>query len=149
MSFFLFQNYLQEKPDLLSRFMEATNNKPENYSDKYLRDIVLNFMAAGRDTSAITLSWFFHSLCQNPDVEKKIFEEINGVIKVENDCMFVEESISMFCERLTHTVLGKMQYLHATLTETLRLYPAVPLVSHFMSIFIQAIFLHFLFIFNG
>ena len=98
----------------------------------------MNFVIAGRDTSAITLSWFFHSLCQSPDVEKKIFEEINDVIKVENDCMSVEESISMFCERLTHTVLGKMQYLHAALSETLRLYPSIPVVSQFICILFQA-----------
>ena len=36
--------------------MAATEENPEKYSDKYLQDIVMNFMIAGRDTSAITLS---------------------------------------------------------------------------------------------
>ena len=112
--------------------MAATEENPEKNSDKYLRDIVMNFMIAGRDTSAITLSWFFHSLCQSPDVEKKIFEEINDVIKVENDCMSVEESISMFCESLMHTVLD-----NAALSETLCLYPSIPVVSQFICILFQ------------
>jgi cytochrome P450 len=112
------------KPDLLSRFMAVTEKNPENYSDKYLRDIVINFMLAGRDTVAITLSWFFHLLCQNPDVEKKILQEIHDVVKAnKNEGLSVEESISMFSESLTHAVVDKMQYLHAALTETLRLYP--------------------------
>jgi len=116
-----------EKPDLLSRFMAATEKNPEKYSDKYLRDIVMNFIIAGRDTSAITLSWFFHLLCQNPEVEKRLLQEIKDVVKADNDCVLVEESISVFAESLTHTVLDKMQYLHAALTETLRLYPPIPL----------------------
>ena len=131
--------------------MEATENKPESYSDKYLRDIVLNFMIAGRDTSAITLSWFFHLLCQNPDVEEKLLQEIKNVVKAKNNMcsrnqergqgqeqyVSVEEGISMFTDSLTHTVLDKMHYLHAALTETLRLYPPFPVVSLFMCIFLQ------------
>ena len=50
--------------------MAAIEENPEKYFDKYLQDIVMNFMIAGRDTSAITLSWFFHSLSQIPGVEK-------------------------------------------------------------------------------
>ena len=117
--------------------MEATENKQESYSDKYLRDIVLNFMIVGRDTSAITLSWFFHLLCQNPDVEEKLLQEIKNVVKAKNECVSVEEGISMFADSLTHTVLDKMHYLHAALTETLRLYPPFPVVSLFMCIFLQ------------
>jgi cytochrome P450 len=116
------------KPDLLSRFMAVIEKNPDNYSDKYLRDIFINFMIAGRDTNAITLSWFFHLLCQNPDVEKRILQEIHDVVKAnKNECVSLEESISMFSESLTHTILDKMHYLHAALTETLRLYPAIPM----------------------
>jgi len=133
------QKYLQVKPDLLSRFMAVIEKNPDNYSDKYLRDIFINFMIAGRDSSAITLSWFFHLLCQNPDVEKTILQEIHDVVKAnKNESVSLEESISMFSESLTHTILDKMHYLHAALTETLRLYPAIPMVCHFMCIFLQA-----------
>lgn len=120
---FVQNNY--EKPDLLSRFISSTDKIPENDSDRYLRDIVLNFIIAGRDTIAVTLCWFFHSLCKSPDIEKRILQEVHDLIKV-NECVSMEESLTMFSESLTHTVLDKMHYLHAALSETLRLYPAVP-----------------------
>jgi len=125
------------KPDILSRFIALTEKQPENYSDKYLRDIILNFLIAGRDTTALTLCWFFHLLCKHPDVEKKLRQESHDLVLKENECLTIEESISMFSQSLTHTVLDKMHYLHAALSETLRLYPVVPLVRH-CPIFFQA-----------
>mgnify|MGYP000036765277 CR=1 FL=1 len=35
-------------------------------TDKFLRDLIINFMIAGRDTTACMLSWFFYELSQNP-----------------------------------------------------------------------------------
>ena len=122
----------------MSRFMEITDQNQGSYSvnDMFLRDIVVNFMIAGRDTSATTLSWFFHFLCKNPDVEGKLLQEIHDLVK-ENECVSIEESITMFSQSLTHTVLDKMHYLHAALSEALRLYPPVPVVRH-LCIFLQS-----------
>lgn len=114
------------KPDLLSRFMEVTDSSQGDYSvnDKYLRDIIINFMIAGRDTTATTLSWFFHMLSKSPGVEKMILQEIRELVK-EKECVPMEETVTRFCESLTHTVLDKMHYLHAALSEALRLYPPI------------------------
>eukprot|EP01018_Ginkgo_biloba_P016142 Gb_31692 [translate_table: standard] len=114
------------KSDILSRFIALSEKEPENFSDKYLRDVILNFMIAGRDTTAITLSWFFYLLCKHPHVEEKILLEIRNII-VENECVSLPESIIAFAKSLTHTIMDKMHYLHAALSEALRLYPAVPL----------------------
>ena len=44
-------------PDLISRFlMEGPKFGVESFSNKELRDTVLNFLLAGRDTTAVTLS---------------------------------------------------------------------------------------------
>ncbi|THG11612.1 hypothetical protein TEA_029476 [Camellia sinensis var. sinensis] len=40
------------KEDILSRFLEESKKDPEGMNDQYLRDIILNFMIAGKDTSA-------------------------------------------------------------------------------------------------
>ena len=45
---------------------------PERMNDKYLRDIILSFMIAGKDTTAASLSWFLYMLCKNPLVQEKI-----------------------------------------------------------------------------
>lgn len=94
-------------------------------NDKYLRDIILNFMIAGKDTSANTLSWFFYMLCKNPLIQEKVAQEVRDVTSSQDDVVNVEE----FIANITDTTLEQMHYLHAALTETLRLYPAVPVVN--------------------
>ena len=42
----------------------------KHLSDKDLRDIILNFIIAGRDTTAQALSWTIFRLCTVPDVQK-------------------------------------------------------------------------------
>jgi cytochrome P450 len=98
-------------------------------TDKYLKDIILNFMIAGKDTTANTLSWFFYMLCKNPLVEHKIVQEIKDVtFSHESELNNIDE----FVANLTDVILDKMHYLHAALTETLRLYPVVPVVCSYV-----------------
>ena len=92
-------------------------------NDRYLRDIVLSFLIAGKDTTANTLSWFIYMLCKNPIVQDKIAYEIKESVELAQ-----EDNMETFTARLKQGAIDKMQYLHATLTETLRLYPAVPVV---------------------
>ncbi|XP_008777558.2 cytochrome P450 704C1-like isoform X1 [Phoenix dactylifera] len=110
-----------KKEDILSRFLVQKTKDPKNLNDQYLRDIILNFIIAGRDTTAVTLSWFFYMLCKHPSLQEKLAQEIKEATKT-NDSI----SIAEFASRLTDEALDKMQYLHAALTETLRIYPAVP-----------------------
>jgi len=120
---FDFQNV---KEDILSRFLIESKKDQKTMTDQYLRDIILNFMIAGKDTSANTLSWFFYMLCKNPLIEEKIVQEVRDVT-----CSCSHESepnIEEFVAKITDDTLDRMHYLHAALTETLRLYPAVPAV---------------------
>ncbi|KAH7519547.1 hypothetical protein FEM48_Zijuj08G0048600 [Ziziphus jujuba var. spinosa] len=116
------QQDCDEKEDILSRFLMESKKDPEEMNDKYLRDIILNFMIAGKDTTASTLSWFFYMLCKNPLTQEKIAQEVRQVIDVHMD----QDNIDGFIENITEAALDQMHYLHAALTETLRLYPAVP-----------------------
>ena len=104
---------------------------PEKMNDKYLRDVVLNFMIAGKDTSASTLSWFFYMLCKHPLVQEKVEQEIRDVFSGKLDGVANISNIDDLIENISDATLEKMHYLHATLTETLRLYPAVPVVINF------------------
>lgn len=87
-----------------------------------LRDIILNFIIAGKDTTATTLSWFIYMICKHPDVQEKVVQELKKVTDLK-------ESFSEFANSITEEAIEKMHYLYATITETLRLYPAVPVVS--------------------
>ncbi|XP_059629415.1 cytochrome P450 704C1-like [Cornus florida] len=109
------------KEDILSRFLMESEKDPENMTDQYLRDITLSFIIAGKDTSANTLTWFFYMLCKHPLVQEKVAQEVREATEAE-DNLSAEE----FTAKLSEAAVDKMQYLHAALTETLRLYPAVP-----------------------
>lgn len=105
-----------KKDDILSRFLEVTETDP-----KYLRDIILNFIIAGKDTTATTLAWFIYMICKHPRVQEELAKEILGATNSNH-----VKDISEFASNLGEDALEKMHYLHAALTETLRLYPAVP-----------------------
>ncbi|XLS82849.1 hypothetical protein HN51_048680 [Arachis hypogaea] len=114
------------KEDILSRFLMESKKDPKTMTDKYLRDIIMNFMLAGKDSSANTLTWFFYMLCKNPLLQEKIAQEVRDNVTCYSSHEG-EENIDEFVSNLTDDTIDKMHYLHAALTETLRLYPAVPL----------------------
>eukprot|EP00850_Spirogloea_muscicola_P008210 SM000043S15838 [mRNA] locus=s43:454314:457422:- [translate_table: standard] len=134
-----------EHSDILSRFLLLEQEDGGNlYTDTFLRDVTTNFILAGRDTSSVALSWFFWLLTKHPEVEQKIFEEISSVLETrsrqssqtaavaaggaeiapqssqENTLKTLEDETFSFEE------LKSMNYLHAALSEALRLYPSVP-----------------------
>ncbi|KAL6193225.1 hypothetical protein ACLB2K_034309 [Fragaria x ananassa] len=110
-------NLSLKKRDLVSRCLELKDTDP-----KYLRDIVLCVTVAGQDTTSSSLSWFIYMMCKHLQIQEKIAKEVREVTNLKEDSKVDELAAS-----LTDEVLNKMQYLHAALTETLRLYPAVPL----------------------
>lgn len=95
------------------------------FSDKFLRDICVNFILAGRDTSSVALSWFFWLLDQNPAVEERILGEICGIVGEREEVKRGDQCESPLIFRAEE--IKKMDYLHAALSEALRLYPSVPL----------------------
>lgn len=110
-------------------------------NDKYLRDIILNFMLAGKDSTGNTLSWFLYMLCKNPLVQENIFQEIMDMIQ-DRDPPETERRADPdeFVTKITESVLDQMHYLHAALSETLRLYPAVPMVIDYIHMSIKFLF---------
>ena len=90
--------------------MKGEPNSPK----EFLTDLVLNFLIAGRDTTAQGMSWCLYLVMQHPEVEQKILDEEEAVCKGE---------------ALTYEKLKDLKYLEAVLRESLRLYPSVPLDS--------------------
>uniref|UniRef100_J3N499 Cytochrome P450 n=1 Tax=Oryza brachyantha TaxID=4533 RepID=J3N499_ORYBR len=110
------------RQDILSRFIQATTSDSGTVDYKYLRDIILNIVIAGKDTTAGSLAWFLYMVCKHPEAQEKICREA-GEATGAGEAATIDE----FSRSLTDEALNKMHYLHAALTETLRLYPAVPL----------------------
>ncbi|XP_061995433.1 cytochrome P450 704C1-like [Rosa rugosa] len=106
-----------KKTDFISKLLEAKETDP-----KYLRDMVLSFIAAGKDTTASALSWFLYMMCKHLSIQEKIAQEVREATGLNNT-----SSPEEFVDNLTEEALSKMQYLHAALNETLRLYPTVPM----------------------
>ncbi|RLN04328.1 hypothetical protein C2845_PM13G16120 [Panicum miliaceum] len=115
--------------DMLSRFMEAASTATDDGSAgttvdyKYLRDIVLDILIAGKDTTVEALAWFFYMACKHPRVQERVFQEAGEATLAGEAAVPVDE----FARRLTDEALSRLHYLHAALTETLRLYPGLPL----------------------
>uniref|UniRef100_A0ACD5XAQ2 Uncharacterized protein n=1 Tax=Avena sativa TaxID=4498 RepID=A0ACD5XAQ2_AVESA len=101
--------------DLLSRFMGSISD------DKYLRDIVVSFMLAGRDTVASALTAFFLLLSDHPEVAAAIRDEVSRVAGDDDN----DNNLPAFGK------LKDMHYVHAALYESMRLFPPVQFDSKF------------------
>jgi cytochrome P450 len=126
--------------DLLSRFMGVTteaekltldssggdDQKRGGYSDVFLRDIVISFLLAGRDSTSSGISWLFWLLSRHRRVVDAIRAEIREVVKSRN-CTNLSTDASKF----TYEELKNMHYLHAALSESLRLHPPLPVDTKF------------------
>ncbi|KAL0460076.1 UNVERIFIED_CONTAM: cytochrome [Sesamum latifolium] len=99
--------------DLLSHFICTTDD------DVFLRDIVVSFLLAGRDTVASALTSFFWILSKNTHVIEKIREESDRVMGQETEKM------------VEFAQLRDMHYLQAAVHESMRLFPPVQFDSKF------------------
>ncbi|GJM87992.1 hypothetical protein PR202_ga04004 [Eleusine coracana subsp. coracana] len=99
--------------DLLSRFMASVGD--DAVDDKYLRDIVVSFMLAGRDTVSSALTTLFMLLSKNPEVASAMRAETPAGSEAP----------------LTFEQLKGLHYTHAVLFENMRLFPPVQFDSKF------------------
>lgn len=104
------KNNLQHD-DVLGRYMQMKDENGNPYSDSYLQDMVMNFVLAGRDAPAVTLTWLTYYLTQHPQVQDKVIAEIDQVLKGNAP---------------HYEAMQEMSYLHSVVYETLRLSPALP-----------------------
>lgn len=105
--------------DLLSSYINGDESgKNQECNDRFLRDTILNFMIAGRDTTSSALTWFMWLVSTHPEVEKKIRDELNSTIRSKEEAgkrrLFEADEVR------------NLVYLHGALCESLRLFPPVP-----------------------
>ncbi|KAJ6339273.1 hypothetical protein OIU77_007270 [Salix suchowensis] len=102
--------------DLLTSYMKEDYDVGFKSDDKFLRDTIVTFMLAGRDTVSSCLSWFFWLVSKNPAVEAKIREELKTTLP---------EKEADKRRRFDIEEIKKLVYLHGALCESLRLYPPI------------------------
>nr|QWK52390.1 cytochrome P450 86C4 [Isatis tinctoria] len=117
---------LDNRSDVLTRIIQIeSHHKNGNEIDpstiRFFRQFCTSFILAGRDTSSVALSWFFWVIQRHPEVENKIICEIREILRQRGELNKSESSL------FTVRELNKMVYLQAAISETLRLYPPIPM----------------------
>jgi len=102
------------REDVLSMLMQVRDEDGQPMSDQELRDEAMTLLIAGHETTATTLAWTFHHVLQRPEVEEKLRAELHAVAGTEP---------------LAPAQVNRLEYLDATLKETLRLVPVAPVVG--------------------
>ncbi|KAI3743524.1 hypothetical protein L1987_61234 [Smallanthus sonchifolius] len=97
--------------DLLSRFMAKTKDP------NYLRDIVVSFLLAGRDTVASSLTGLFWLLAEQPEV----------VAAIRTEALMVTQHKALTSFEQLH----ELHYLQAVVYEGMRLFPPIQFNSKF------------------
>mmetsp|Transcript_120059 Transcript_120059/g.299486 ORF Transcript_120059/g.299486 Transcript_120059/m.299486 type:complete len:554 (+) Transcript_120059:92-1753(+) len=103
---------IEARKSFVGLFMQDAKKRGEECSEDFLRDLVLNFLIAGRDTTAQNLSWAIFCLCRHPEAAAKARVEVIQVCG---------------SREITYDAINRLPYLQAVLSEALRLYPSVPL----------------------
>jgi len=110
----------REYNDVLSMLMSAQSGvEPDTkLSEKQIHDHILTFLAAGHETTAITLVWTFYLLSQYPEIRLKLQDQIRSELAGREP---------------TLEDLARIPYLDWVLDESMRLYPPAWLQMRFVA----------------
>ncbi|XP_012230655.2 cytochrome P450 9e2-like [Linepithema humile] len=99
------------RPDMIQLMMEARNNDHGPIFDiDEMTAQAFVFFLAGFDTVSKAMCFAVHEVAVNPDIQSKLREEIEDVLRETNN-------------KPTYEAINGMKYLDAVVNETLRLYP--------------------------
>jgi len=125
----IFDKYIWEIMDGTKKRMQEKKENPEQPGSKsfslielmyengtpepVIRDNMSLFFLAGHETTSSNLSWIVSILASNPEVQEKARKEVFE--KIPNE--------------FTYDSLKELNYIEGLIKETLRLYPAVVMIS--------------------
>jgi cytochrome P450 len=70
-----------DQGDLLSMLLAAHDEDGSQMTNQQLRDEVMTLFLAGHETTALTLSWSWYLLAQDPAAERKFHAELDEVLR--------------------------------------------------------------------
>jgi cytochrome P450 len=83
-------------------------------TDQQLRDELMTIMLAGHETTALALTWTWYLLALHPDVDARLREELLRELSGRPP---------------TVGDLPRLRYAELVITEAMRLYPPIPIIS--------------------
>ncbi|XP_002988182.2 cytochrome P450 71A1 [Selaginella moellendorffii] len=105
-----------EPPDFVDVLLALTLEDGSKVSHKTIKGIIVDMIAGGTDTAAVTIEWALSELMRKPHILKKAQEEMDRVVGRDR---VVDESD-----------LPNLPYLECIVKEALRLHPSVPILRH-------------------
>ena len=90
------------------------------FTEEGLVDQMMTFLAAGHETTATALVWGTHALCQNPQYQTRLREEIRANLPSIDDVSHPVTAESLDRLPFLHAVCNEILRLHAPVTLTLR-----------------------------
>ncbi len=102
------------RTDILSLLLDARDEDGNAMTDEELRDEVITLLLAGHETTATALAWTVHRLVEHPDVLTRVRDELHSVV---GDAPVTAEHVAT------------LEYLDATIKETMRLNPIIPAIG--------------------
>jgi cytochrome P450 len=102
------------RDDVLAMLIEARDETGQPMSDVELRDELITLLVAGHETTATSLAWVFYRILRHPDVLEKLRAELRQVVGPGP---------------VAPQHVAKLEYLDATIKETQRLNPILPLTG--------------------
>ncbi|CAN0905543.1 Isoflavone 2'-hydroxylase [Linum grandiflorum] len=106
-------DHLQRKC-LIQVLLSSQLTDPDYYTDDLIKGMIMVLLSAGTETSSNTVEWALSLLLNHPPALKAAQSEIDTLVGKDR---LVEE-----------TDLGKLHYLEGIIKETMRMYPALPLL---------------------
>ncbi|KAF5288530.1 hypothetical protein FQA39_LY15398 [Lamprigera yunnana] len=111
------------RPDMIHLLLEAakkmknanTEEKRETFfnelSDEHIISSAINFLVAGFESVSTALSYLTYDLAVNPDVQKRLYDEINETLEPS--------------QKTTYQSIMSMKYLDCVTSESLRIHSPV------------------------
>jgi cytochrome P450 len=106
------------RDDVLSLLLAARYEDGRPMSDEELRDQMMTLLLAGHDTTATSLAFALHNILRHPEVLERLREERAQVVGAGP---------------VAPAQVGRLEYLDATVKETLRLHPIISEVGRVLA----------------
>lgn len=108
--YYLNKNDEKEKPLIMSLFFKR------KLGEENVKQQIENFIIAGYDTTATTMSYTILLLAMHPDIQDQVFNELRTVYEAQD-------------EETTYAHFRDLNLLDRVIKESMRLFPVAPSIS--------------------